>query len=59
MKIDASMLVSNPMDAIETGRELEAAGFDGIYTFEGPHDPFLPLASCLLLWRRRALSALS
>ena len=44
MKIDASMLVSNPVDAIEQGRELEAAGFDGIYTFEGPHDPFLPLA---------------
>ncbi len=44
MKIDASMLVSNPVDALAQGRELEAAGFDGLYTFEGPHDPFLPLA---------------
>jgi probable F420-dependent oxidoreductase len=24
-------------------RALEAAGYDGTYTFEGPHDPFLPL----------------
>jgi probable F420-dependent oxidoreductase len=24
-------------------RELEAAGFDGLYTAEGPHEPFLPL----------------
>jgi probable F420-dependent oxidoreductase len=22
---------------------MEAAGYDGLYTFEGPHDPFLPL----------------
>ena len=44
MKIDAPMLVSNPADAVVQGRELEAAGFDGLYTFEGQHDPFLPLA---------------
>lgn len=44
MKIDASMLVANPMDARELGQELESSGFDGLYTFEGPHDPFLPLA---------------
>ncbi len=24
-------------------RELEATGFDGLYTAEGPHEPFLPL----------------
>lgn len=44
MKIDASMLVNNPVDAIQQGREFEQAGFDGLYTFEGPHDPFLPLS---------------
>lgn len=44
MKIDASLLVSNPLDAARLARELEEAGFDGAYTFEGPHDPFLPLA---------------
>ena len=26
-------------------RRVEADGFDGLYTFEGPHDPFLPLCS--------------
>jgi probable F420-dependent oxidoreductase len=27
-----------------TARELEALGFDGLYTAEGPHEPFFPLA---------------
>jgi probable F420-dependent oxidoreductase len=44
MKIDAAMLVQNPMDAKAVGSELEQSGFDGIYSLEGPHDPFLPLA---------------
>lgn len=44
MKIDASLLVGNPLEARTLARELEAEGFDGAYTFEGPHDPFLPLA---------------
>ena len=44
MKIDAPMLVDNPLDAVTLGGELEAAGFDGLYSLEGPHDPFLPLA---------------
>ena len=44
MKIDASMLVANPADAIDFAQTLEDEGFDGVYTFEGQHDPFLPLA---------------
>ncbi|MHB1138197.1 MAG: TIGR03617 family F420-dependent LLM class oxidoreductase [Microthrixaceae bacterium] len=31
-------------DAAEEGRRLERAGVDGAFTFEGPHDVFLPLA---------------
>ncbi len=32
------------LDAVaDTARELEAIGFDGLYTAEGPHEPFLPL----------------
>lgn len=27
----------------DLARELEAIGFDGLYTAEGPHEPFLPL----------------
>jgi probable F420-dependent oxidoreductase len=44
LAVDAGLLVGNPRDAGELARTLEAAGYDGVYTFEGPHDPFLPLA---------------
>ena len=43
MKIDASMLTRNPLDAAAFSETLENNGFDGVYTFEGKHDPFLPL----------------
>lgn len=48
MKIDASMMVENPADAGDIAAALETAGFDGVYTFEGKHDPFLPLAASAL-----------
>jgi probable F420-dependent oxidoreductase len=44
MKVDGSILVSNPSDAGPAARRLEALGYDGGFTFEGRHDPFLPLA---------------
>jgi probable F420-dependent oxidoreductase len=44
MKVDSSIVVSNPSDAGPAARRLEAVGYDGGFTFEGPHDPFLPLA---------------
>jgi probable F420-dependent oxidoreductase len=28
----------------EAAREIEARGFDGAFSFEGPHDPFFPIA---------------
>ena len=28
----------------DRARELQSAGFDGVFTFEGPHDVFVPLA---------------
>ena len=31
-------------DAADAARSLESAGVDGVFTFEGPHDVFLPLA---------------
>jgi len=43
MKIDAGLLVSNMREIPRRVRELEEAGFDGCFTFEGPHEPFLPL----------------
>ena len=44
MKIDGAILATNPRDAGPAARQLEQIGFDGGFTFEGPHDPFLPLA---------------
>ena len=44
MKVDAP-LVTQALSAVpESAREIEAMGYDGVYTFEGPHDPFFPLA---------------
>jgi len=44
MKVDGSLLVDDPADAGPAARRLEAAGYDGGFSFEGRHDPFLPLA---------------
>ncbi len=44
LKVDSSLLVANPADAGPLSRQLEDMGYDGVYTFEGRHDPFLPLA---------------
>jgi probable F420-dependent oxidoreductase len=44
MKLDAALLAADPSDAGAAARTLEAQGFDGIQSFEGSHDPFLPLA---------------
>lgn len=44
MKIDTTMVLDNPAAAAVLAQQLEAVGYDGIYSFEGQHDPFLPLA---------------
>jgi probable F420-dependent oxidoreductase len=43
MKIDAALTTTHLMDVPDAARRLEGLGYDGIYTFEGPHDPFFPL----------------
>lgn len=43
MKVDASLMVANPVDSGSLAKQLEDIGFDGCYTFEGQHDPFFPL----------------
>jgi probable F420-dependent oxidoreductase len=43
VKVDAALLGS--LDEIPaSARAIEAAGYDGVFSFEGPHDPFFPLA---------------
>jgi probable F420-dependent oxidoreductase len=44
MKIDGALLTADLAETGAAARALEAQGFDGISSFEGPHDPFLPLA---------------
>lgn len=44
MKIDAPLLAANALQARVLAPALEAEGYDGAYTFDGPNDPFLPLA---------------
>jgi probable F420-dependent oxidoreductase len=42
MRVDAGLTDKLPAVA-ERARHLESLGYDGAFTFEGPHDPFLPL----------------
>ena len=42
------MITRDPAEASKTSKELEDLGYDGAYTFEGPHEPFLPLAAAAL-----------
>ena len=43
MRIDGPLVTSALADSADVARNMEAAGYDGTFTFEGPHDPFLPL----------------
>jgi probable F420-dependent oxidoreductase len=43
VKLDA-LLMAPPADVARRAEELAATGVDGLFTFEGPHDVFLPLA---------------
>jgi probable F420-dependent oxidoreductase len=43
MKVDGAIMTVSLDDVPERVRELEALGYDGAYTFEGPHDPFFPV----------------
>jgi probable F420-dependent oxidoreductase len=43
MKIDAALLTQELDKVVPAAQQLEALGYDGAFTFEGPHDPFFPL----------------
>jgi probable F420-dependent oxidoreductase len=44
MHIDGALLPTDLGETGEAARTLERQGFDGLLSFEGAHDPFLPLA---------------
>ena len=39
MKFDAPIITRNPKDASSISKDIEDFGYDGLFTFEGPHDP--------------------
>ena len=43
MKVDAGLIAAALPEVPAAARRLEALGYDGVFTFEGPHDPFFPL----------------
>ena len=43
MKVDAPLALVDVAAAGEQAARLEALGYDGAFSFEGPHDPFFPL----------------
>ena len=43
MLVDAALTTTDLQAVPEAARKIEAAGYDGIYSFEGQHDAFFPL----------------
>jgi probable F420-dependent oxidoreductase len=43
MKVDTSMVLTDPATAGEYAQRLEQRGYQAAFSFEGQHDPFLPL----------------
>ena len=43
MKIDGALLSQKLEEVPAAVRQIEELGYDGAFTFEGPHDPFFPL----------------
>jgi probable F420-dependent oxidoreductase len=43
MKVDGALEATKLLAVPEVAERLETLGYDGTFTFEGPHDPFFPL----------------
>ena len=48
MKIDAGIPTNDPRESGKATKVLEDAGYDGAFTAETSHDPFLPLVSAAM-----------
>lgn len=55
MKVDGSLLVDDPSDAGPLAARLEATGHAGGFSYEGRHDPFLPLCVAAMQTERLEL----
>jgi len=54
LRIDSSLMF-DPVKVGAMASQLEQAGFDGAYTFEGQHDPFISLAAAAVQTSRMEL----
>lgn len=45
MKVDTFATVASPSDAVAFAADAARLGFDGVFTAEANHDPFLPIAA--------------
>ena len=48
MRVDGTTMTSKPEDMPAAARELEDLGYDGVFTAETSHDPFLPITLAAL-----------
>ena len=55
MKIDGALVMQKLEETGPAAEHLEKLGFDGGFSFEGPHDPFLPLVDAARATRRLEL----
>ncbi len=55
MRVDAPLALASLEAAGEEARRLEALGYDGAFTYEGPHDPFFPLVQAATATERMEL----
>ncbi|HSC76677.1 MAG TPA: TIGR03617 family F420-dependent LLM class oxidoreductase, partial [Pseudomonadales bacterium] len=56
MRVDGGILTTNPLDGAEQARKLEQLGYSGGFTFDGRHDPFLPLLAAASATKNLELS---
>lgn len=45
MEFDVALRSTTPAEVAAEAQRLEAAGWGGAFTFDGPHDPFLPVVT--------------
>ena len=43
MRFELALMLADPVEAGPAARRIEEQGFDGTFSFDGPHDPFFPL----------------
>src|SRR4029450_3247557 len=56
MRVDGTVMTANPEEMPAAARELEELGYDGVFTAETSHDPFLPIALAALETERIELA---